>query len=154
MHRMPRRNLVPMAINEKEGLEASASWSSENFGIPYKSYKSSHSSSFLLSLFLKLIQPRNSQDQGQDQPHRYPPTTTNPTTITMTTDTQDIAPVTKGISPTKPTRPERIDIGDGLIMRWSTKADAKNIADCMGECFKVLVFSLPPDQGSMFIYPP
>ncbi|KAF9379855.1 hypothetical protein CPB97_008709 [Podila verticillata] len=55
----------------------------------------------------------------------------------MTTDIQDtIAPVTKGTSPSKPTRPERIDIGDGLIMRWSTKADAKNIADCMAECFK------------------
>ncbi|KAF9313485.1 hypothetical protein BG003_005123 [Podila horticola] len=61
----------------------------------------------------------------------------------MTTDTQDIAPVTKGISPTKPTRPERIDIGDGLIMRWSTKADAKNIADCMGECFKWIPIGAP-----------
>ncbi|KAG0090952.1 hypothetical protein BGZ93_009064 [Podila epicladia] len=61
----------------------------------------------------------------------------------MTTDTQDIALVTKGASPTKPTRPQRIDIGDGLIMRWSTKADAKNIADCMAECFKWIPIGAP-----------
>jgi len=72
----------------------------------------------------------------------------------MTTDIQDtIASVTKGASPSKPTRSERIDIGDGLIMRWSTKADAKNIADCMAECFKVLVFSLSPSRRSVPICP-
>lgn len=34
-------------------------------------------------------------------------------------------------------RPERIDIGDGLVMRWSTIKDANNIADCMAHAFKV-----------------
>lgn len=33
-------------------------------------------------------------------------------------------------------RPERIDIGDGLVMRWSTIKDANNIADCMAHAFK------------------
>ncbi|KAG0029371.1 hypothetical protein BGZ81_003853 [Podila clonocystis] len=62
----------------------------------------------------------------------------------MTADTQDIiTPVTKGTSISKPTRPERINIGDGLIMRWSTKADAKNIADCMAECFKWISIGAP-----------
>jgi hypothetical protein len=38
-------------------------------------------------------------------------------------------------------RPERIDIGDGLVMRWSTIKDANNIADCMSVAFKVPFFS-------------
>jgi hypothetical protein len=34
-------------------------------------------------------------------------------------------------------RPERIDISDGLIMRWSTKADADNVGALLAEAFKV-----------------
>ena len=34
-------------------------------------------------------------------------------------------------------RPEKIDIGDGLIMRWSTKKDADNVAGLMAEAFRV-----------------
>lgn len=37
----------------------------------------------------------------------------------------------------KTQRPERVDIGDGLVMRWSTIKDSHNIADCMAEAFKV-----------------
>ncbi|KAG0205534.1 hypothetical protein BGX28_002833 [Mortierella sp. GBA30] len=33
-------------------------------------------------------------------------------------------------------RPQRIDLGDGLIMRWSTRADKDNVADCLAESFK------------------
>ncbi|KAF9146764.1 hypothetical protein BGX30_009546 [Mortierella sp. GBA39] len=36
----------------------------------------------------------------------------------------------------KTQRPERIDIGDGLVMRWSTIKDRNNIADCMANAFK------------------
>ena len=34
-------------------------------------------------------------------------------------------------------RPQRIDIGDGLVMRWSTQADAENVAGCLAEAYKV-----------------
>ncbi|KAG0057453.1 hypothetical protein BGZ83_010021 [Gryganskiella cystojenkinii] len=33
-------------------------------------------------------------------------------------------------------RPDRIDIGDGLIMRWSTRKDADNVAGLMAEAFR------------------
>ncbi|KAF9895745.1 hypothetical protein BX616_008922, partial [Lobosporangium transversale] len=33
-------------------------------------------------------------------------------------------------------RSQRIDIGDGLVMRWSTREDADNVADCMAEAFR------------------
>ncbi|KAF9571285.1 hypothetical protein EC968_000781 [Mortierella alpina] len=33
-------------------------------------------------------------------------------------------------------RPQRIDIGDGLLVRWSTQVDAENIAACLAEAFK------------------
>ncbi|KAF9905040.1 hypothetical protein EC991_002049 [Linnemannia zychae] len=36
----------------------------------------------------------------------------------------------------KTQRPERIDIGDGLLMRWSTIKDTDNIANCMANAFK------------------
>ncbi|KAG0349415.1 hypothetical protein BG004_006444, partial [Podila humilis] len=49
--------------------------------------------------------------------------------------TQDIA--------TEPTRSERIDIGDGLLMRWSTKDDVQNIADTLAECFRWVTFGAP-----------
>lgn len=34
-------------------------------------------------------------------------------------------------------RPDRIDIGDGLLLRWSTKEDEANVADLMADIFKV-----------------
>ncbi|KAK3836259.1 MAG: hypothetical protein J3R72DRAFT_450858 [Linnemannia gamsii] len=45
--------------------------------------------------------------------------------------TVEIAPAIQ-----KTPRPERIDIGDGLLMRWSTIKDTNNIADCMANAFK------------------
>ncbi|KAF9375345.1 hypothetical protein CPC16_000775 [Podila verticillata] len=33
-------------------------------------------------------------------------------------------------------RPDRIDIGDGLLLRWSTKEDEANVADLMADIFK------------------
>ncbi|KAG0261042.1 hypothetical protein BG011_001400 [Mortierella polycephala] len=33
-------------------------------------------------------------------------------------------------------RPDRIDIGSGLLMRWSTRADAENVARFMAEAFR------------------
>ncbi|KAF9190975.1 hypothetical protein BGZ51_007993 [Haplosporangium sp. Z 767] len=33
-------------------------------------------------------------------------------------------------------RLDRIDIGDGLLMRWSTRADAENVAQFMAEAFR------------------
>ena len=30
-----------------------------------------------------------------------------------------------------------IDIGDGLIMRWSTNADTENVANLVGDSFRV-----------------
>ncbi|KAG0203949.1 hypothetical protein BGX28_003951 [Mortierella sp. GBA30] len=38
------------------------------------------------------------------------------------------------------TRPERIDIGEGLVMRWSTRADQHNVASCMAEAFRWVQF--------------
>ncbi|KAF9578393.1 hypothetical protein BGW38_005815, partial [Lunasporangiospora selenospora] len=35
-------------------------------------------------------------------------------------------------------RSQRIEIGDGLVMRWSTRADADDVADCVGEAFRWL----------------
>ena len=34
-------------------------------------------------------------------------------------------------------RPERIEIEDGLVMRWSIKEDANNIAELLAEAFRV-----------------
>lgn len=39
--------------------------------------------------------------------------------------------------PHKEPRPERFDLGDGLVMRWSTKEDKDNIADCLADAFRV-----------------
>ncbi|KAF9346240.1 hypothetical protein BGX26_002276 [Mortierella sp. AD094] len=33
-------------------------------------------------------------------------------------------------------RPERIDIGDGLVMRWSTPQDKDNLVDCLADAFR------------------
>jgi hypothetical protein len=42
----------------------------------------------------------------------------------------------------KAQRSERIDIGDGLVMRWSISNDADNIADCMALAFRVILTQL------------
>ncbi|KAF9361624.1 hypothetical protein BGX26_001124 [Mortierella sp. AD094] len=50
----------------------------------------------------------------------------------------------QSLSTSKPTpttavpqkRHERIDIGDGLIMRWSTRDDAENVARCLAVAFR------------------
>lgn len=34
-------------------------------------------------------------------------------------------------------RPDRINIGDGLLLRWSTKEDEANVADLMANVFMV-----------------
>ncbi|KAG0262612.1 hypothetical protein DFQ27_002233 [Actinomortierella ambigua] len=41
-----------------------------------------------------------------------------------------------------------VDIGDGLIMRWSTSADAENVSKLMSDCFRFLPSGrqLPDDQ--------
>ncbi|KAF9378815.1 hypothetical protein CPB97_009312 [Podila verticillata] len=45
--------------------------------------------------------------------------------------------------PHKEPRPERFDLGDGLVMRWSTKEDKDNIADCLADAFRWSMS--PPD---------
>ncbi|KAF9095578.1 hypothetical protein BGX23_000263 [Mortierella sp. AD031] len=40
-----------------------------------------------------------------------------------------------------------IDLGNGLIMRWSTKADTKNIQDLVGDAFRWLIFGEPLPLG-------
>lgn len=56
----------------------------------------------------------------------------------MTASAIKSSSVQKTIFSLKPgPRPERIDIGDGLIMRWSTKADADNVGALLAEAFKV-----------------
>ncbi|KAF9082079.1 hypothetical protein BGX23_000124 [Mortierella sp. AD031] len=40
-------------------------------------------------------------------------------------------------------RPNNIDIGDGLLMRWSTIKDGENIANCMAKAFKWSGISAP-----------
>ncbi|KAF9285640.1 hypothetical protein BGZ68_003685 [Mortierella alpina] len=53
----------------------------------------------------------------------------------MTVDNpSDVNDAVQDAIPTK--RLQRIDIGDGLLMRWSTQADAVNIAGCLAEVFK------------------
>ncbi|CAO3572508.1 unnamed protein product [Mortierella alpina] len=53
----------------------------------------------------------------------------------MTVDNpSDVSSAARDTTPSK--RPERIEIGDGLVMRWSTQADAENIAGCLAEVFK------------------
>ena len=34
-------------------------------------------------------------------------------------------------------RPDRIDMGDGLLLRWSTKDDEANVASLMADVFRV-----------------
>lgn len=66
----------------------------------------------------------------------------------MTVDNpSDVNDAVQDATPTK--RPQRIDIGDGLLMRWSTQADAENIAGCLAEVFKVYAHTF-----SNFIYDP
>ncbi|KAI1313027.1 hypothetical protein EDD11_002768 [Mortierella claussenii] len=42
-------------------------------------------------------------------------------------------------------RDKVVDIGDGLIMRWSTSADADNVADLVAEAFKWISLTPHPD---------
>ncbi|KAG9327241.1 hypothetical protein KVV02_002694 [Mortierella alpina] len=49
-------------------------------------------------------------------------------------DPSDVNSAVHDTTPRK--RPQRIDIGDGLLMRWSTQADTENIAGCLAEVFK------------------
>lgn len=44
---------------------------------------------------------------------------------------------TVAVIPCKEPRPERFDLGDGLVMRWSTTEDKDNIADCLADAFRV-----------------
>ncbi|KAG0356122.1 hypothetical protein BC939DRAFT_445776 [Gamsiella multidivaricata] len=44
-------------------------------------------------------------------------------------------------------RDRTVDLGDGLIMRWSTKADSDNVAELMGEAFRWLSFLDPIPEG-------
>ncbi|KAG0196593.1 hypothetical protein BGX33_001491 [Mortierella sp. NVP41] len=39
-----------------------------------------------------------------------------------------------------------IDIGDGLVMRWSTKADTKNVEELVSDAFKWMSFGGPPPE--------
>jgi hypothetical protein len=36
-----------------------------------------------------------------------------------------------------------IDIGDGLVMRWSTKADTDNVVDLVSNSFRVMSIIQP-----------
>ncbi|KAF8948139.1 hypothetical protein BGZ47_006247 [Haplosporangium gracile] len=42
-----------------------------------------------------------------------------------------------------------IDIGDGLIMRWSTKADTDNVVQIVGECFRWLPLGDPRSEDEI-----
>ncbi|KAG0200567.1 hypothetical protein BGX33_010909 [Mortierella sp. NVP41] len=42
-----------------------------------------------------------------------------------------------------------IDIGDGLVMRWSTKADSKNVQELVGDAFRWLTFGAPVPPGEI-----
>ncbi|KAG0232900.1 hypothetical protein BGW42_007809 [Actinomortierella wolfii] len=45
-------------------------------------------------------------------------------------------------------KPQVIDIGDGLIMRWSTSADVENVAELVGDAFRFSSFNKPA-EGEM-----
>ncbi|KAG0050613.1 hypothetical protein BGZ83_004617 [Gryganskiella cystojenkinii] len=45
--------------------------------------------------------------------------------------------------PATPRKP--IDLGNGLIMRWSTNADTANVSSLVGESFKWMLTGPPPD---------
>ncbi|KAF9130381.1 hypothetical protein BGW39_003130 [Mortierella sp. 14UC] len=44
-------------------------------------------------------------------------------------------------------RTKTIDLGDGLIMRWSTNTDSKNVEELVGETYKWKVFGPSLDPG-------
>ncbi|KAF9954440.1 hypothetical protein BGZ70_010552 [Mortierella alpina] len=44
-------------------------------------------------------------------------------------------------------RLERIELNDGLIMRWSTSADKENIAQCLAEAFRYELFGRNVPEG-------
>ncbi|KAF9130517.1 hypothetical protein BGW39_002975 [Mortierella sp. 14UC] len=46
-------------------------------------------------------------------------------------------------------RSKVIDIGDGLIMRWSTKADTDNVVQLVGDCFRWLALGDPHPEDDI-----
>ncbi|CAO3571926.1 unnamed protein product [Mortierella alpina] len=46
-------------------------------------------------------------------------------------------------------RTQRIDIGDGLIMRWSTKADADDVGNLLSEAFRWEPYGPPVPAGTV-----
>ncbi|KAF9932627.1 hypothetical protein BGZ67_004669 [Mortierella alpina] len=46
-------------------------------------------------------------------------------------------------------RLEQIEVGDGLIMRWSTSADKENIAQCLAEAFRYELFGRTVPEGEL-----
>ncbi|KAF9908170.1 hypothetical protein EC991_010191 [Linnemannia zychae] len=44
-------------------------------------------------------------------------------------------------------RAKIVDLGDGLIMRWSTNADSKNVEELVGEAYKWMIFGPSPGPG-------
>ncbi|KAF9274776.1 hypothetical protein BGZ74_004241 [Mortierella antarctica] len=44
-------------------------------------------------------------------------------------------------------RTQRIDLGNGLIMRWSTRADADNVGELLAEAFRWEPIGPPPPPG-------
>ncbi|KAF9908171.1 hypothetical protein EC991_010192 [Linnemannia zychae] len=44
-------------------------------------------------------------------------------------------------------RSRTVDLGNGLIMRWSTSADSKNVQELVGDSFKWLLFGKPLIPG-------
>jgi hypothetical protein len=68
-----------------------------------------------------------------------------PTTIQKNIKRTSMAPETgsRGVGMPAPfKRPERVDLDDGIILRWSTQDDTENIADCMAEAFRVITGSI------------
>ncbi|KAG0039502.1 hypothetical protein BGZ82_008013 [Podila clonocystis] len=46
-------------------------------------------------------------------------------------------------------RTQRIDLGNGLIMRWSTRADANNVGELLAEAFRWEPIGPPPPPGEV-----
>ncbi|KAK3808318.1 MAG: hypothetical protein J3Q66DRAFT_354514 [Benniella sp.] len=51
------------------------------------------------------------------------------------------------ISDPNPSQRRTIEIGDGLVMRWSTKADTENLVDLIGNSFRWLRLGDPAPEG-------
>ncbi|KAF8935397.1 hypothetical protein BGZ47_009966 [Haplosporangium gracile] len=44
-------------------------------------------------------------------------------------------------------RTRTVDLGDGLIMRWSTKADSNHVEELVGDSFRWILFGQPLEPG-------